>query len=146
MARQQLFENLPAHQRAEELRAIADSVIKDHEYSRDIVGDELKKLKDKQVKLAIELKEYEEERKEFLAAHTEKTKEPKAEHKILLEKIKTGKETIITEAFVIKDFDDGEKGTRNVYNEYGELIESRDLRPGEKQSTVYKEMRTGTED
>ncbi len=142
-----LFQDLPEQQRRQMLADNADKV-EEVGYMKAFSPDEMETMKDRLSKIVIDINDIEEEKK---AANEEfkLRKEPlETEKQELLANIKSKSEYVTEDCY---KFCDQEEVLVGYYNAKGELVDSRPMRPDERQKTIFQtisgrnnESRTGT--
>lgn len=133
--------DLQEDQRLQLLKENCDS----HEnttYYRDLDSDELDVKREELSENLIKISEYDDVLEEAKTENKSKTKPLKLANKELLEEIKTRKAKVDGLLFHLPNHEDG---VMETYNEKGEFISSRRLRPEEKQARLFKVNKTGTE-
>lgn len=138
--KKQLFEDTPINERAELLRNSCDRCER-QSYARQLTPDEIMGKKDTLSDLMIEKSRIEEEMKLAMQDYKERLSPYKTEVQSNLQAIRTKVEECTGLVFY---FAEHETGMMHVYDDKGDLIESRRLRPDEKVQTIMSAARTGT--
>jgi hypothetical protein len=128
-------------QKAQTIRDNCDEVLSNYSYMRKFSQEELEDFKQELSENSIEIDILETELSEVKKEFKDKLKPKKQEVKIILKALREKVKEVKDEVFVLKDND-----FYCIYNSEGELIESRPLRPAEKQTTIFQTLRTGTND
>lgn len=126
-------ETMPSHERRERLESMADS-IEEGKYFRALTDEEIQEKKDVLTENTIKLSDITDEKKAAMAAFKAEEKPLKENSKELMKLVKTRQEEVDGILYHISDHDEG---MMNTYDEAGFLINSRRLRPSEKQSTIF---------
>ena len=136
-----MFADVPPEDR---LRLLIDNCDSREEtnYMKDLGQEELDVKRETLTANYIQINDFDEELTAIKAGFKEKTEPLKLQNKSLLTQIKTRKEEV---KGIIFNFADHEGGMMNTYDEQGELISSRRLRPEEKQAKLFiAHGKTGT--
>jgi gas vesicle protein len=115
------------------LQQNADS-IEQTEYSKPLSNEELDIKREQLTENAIRLSEYEDEKKEAMAEFKHKMDPLARENKQLLTEIKTRQAKVHGALYHMANHEDGMMET---YDDNGELIASRRLRPDEKRQNLF---------
>lgn len=130
-----------ADQRKLILEQNADSV-EQTTYLKPLTEDEILGKKDILTDNSIRLFDIEEDKKEAMKVYKDKIDPLKKENNLLLSEIRTGQAKV---AGILYHMANHDEGYMETYDENGELIQSRKLRPDEKQKTIlYSVGKTGT--
>jgi hypothetical protein len=127
-----LFQDQPLEERRRILRDSADK-IEETTYLKPLSEDELSVRREAFTEGSIKLGQMEDELEEVKEKYKEKMKPLKDQNKEVLYELKHRQAAVTGPLFLIADHDEGMMGT---YDENGELISSRKLRPEEKQLTI----------
>lgn len=103
-------------------------------YYRDLTNDELDVKREQMLENLIKLNQWEEDLNQVKAGHKMKSTPIKDENKVLLVEVKTRKQQIHGTLYNIADH---ENGIMETYDEQGEFVSSRRLRPDEKQGSMF---------
>lgn len=132
--KQNLFpENTPAKDRRDTLSAMAHSV-ENTSYYVNLTQDELDVRREKLTDNFIKISDLEAELKRTTKLLKTEQKPLIEENADLLQTIKTKTEE---KSGILYHVDDQESGMMNSYDEEGNLVSSRRLRPDEKQSSIF---------
>lgn len=141
-----MFTNLSRVERIQRLKDNADKIeIKG--YMKPFDENQIGQYKDCLAETSIQLNDLAEEKKEFLAEIKEKVKPLESDRKKILKDIKQRSAFVEEQCYMFIDHDRGEVG---YYNANGDLVDSRGIRPEERQKTVFQantafdDTRTGT--
>lgn len=141
-----MFTNLSRIERIQMLKDNADK-IEVKGYMKPFDAKEIEQYKDELAEHSIQLADIADEKKEFLDAIKSKVKPLETERKRILKDIKLRSTFVEEQCYMFIDHDKGEVG---YYNASGDLVESRGIRPEERQKTVFQantafdDARTGT--
>lgn len=129
---------LPTEQR---LRLLQDNCDSHDEttYYRDLTPEEMDVRREQLSDNLIKLSEYEDNLTEIKDEFKEKMNPLKVSNKVILTEVKTRKAEIHGTVFNIADHDNG---IMESYDETGEFISSRRLRPDEKQKQLFPLRKT----
>lgn len=133
------FGNATPEERKELLKANAYS-ISTEEIRKEYTQDELESMKTEFTEESIALAKKEKEKADLTAVLNGEIKILKTNSKKTLAAIARGGEDVEVELFA---FDDQDRGTMDFYDESGEFIRSRKLKPEERQTKLYS--LTGTD-
>ena len=97
---------------------------------KEFSADEIRVFKEDQVKLAMFLDVEDTKKQEFLKEHNAKVKEPKAEHKELINYIRKG---FVDKEMTVYVFDNHDDGIMEFYDENGDCVYERPMYPNERQ-------------
>lgn len=122
-----------AEYRKQLLEGNADK-IENTTYLRPLTADELDIKREQLTENCIKLSEYEDEKKEAMAEFKTKMDPLVKSNKWLLGDIKTKQTSVTGILYHIANQDDGMMET---YDEHGEMVSSRRLRPEEKQGKLF---------
>jgi hypothetical protein len=115
------------------LQQNADS-IEETNYLKPLTPEEMDIRREELTENAIKLSEYEDEKKEAMKEFKEKMDPLVTANKLLLSELKTKQAKVAGTLFHMANHDDGMMET---YDEQGELIGTRRLRPEEKQTKIF---------
>lgn len=126
---------LPDYPEADRLQILKDSSdhIESTTYYRDLSEHDIDIKNESFVGNSIEISKHDGELSKAKLIHKMNTKPLEAANEILLEEISTRKEKVNGHLFSIADH---ESGLMNTYDEKGEFISSRRLRPDERQTRM----------
>ena len=130
----QILQNLSKKDRIDNLQAMAHSV-EETTYYKQLTPDELEVRQEKFIANTMKVNDLEAKKKAFVASTTNEQKPLKVESIDLLQTLKTKSEKV---EGVLYHIDDQDEGMMNSYDEDGNLVSSRRLRPDEKQSSIFK--------
>lgn len=133
---------MDADQRLQLLKEQCDS----HEsrsYYRDLSTNELDVKREELSENLIKISEFDDVLDEAKTEYKSKAQPLKLENKELLTEVKTRKAKVDGILFHFANHTDG---VMDTYNELGEYIESRRLRPEEKQAKLFQVPKSGTHD
>lgn len=111
-------------------------------YLKPLSIDEMDIRREQLTENAIKLSEIEDEKKEITKEFKDKTEPLVSANKILLQELKTRQTQVDGVLYYMADH---ENGMMEVYDENGEMISSRRLRPDEKQGTIFKLGKTANQ-
>lgn len=128
-----MFNDLPESER---LRLLIDNCDSRDEtsYMKDLSDEELDIKREKLTENTIQYFSLDEELKEMSAAFKKRMDPLKKENRAICEQVKTRKEEVNGTLF---HFADHEQSIMNTYDERGEFVSSRRLRPEEKQGKLF---------
>ncbi len=112
-------------------------------YMKSLTQDDMDIKRETLTDNAIALNDLAEEKRVISEGFKSKMKPLAEENKILLRHLKTRQEEVDGVLFHMADYDNG---IMETYNDQGEFISSRRLKPDEKQGNVFAIQRTGTHD
>lgn len=143
----QLFPNLPEEARKQVLSDNCDRV-EELEYLKSFGPDQIAQKKDTLSEVSISINDVEEEKKAVTADYNESLKQLNKKKKKLLEDLRNKAERVTEHCYLFFDHDAKLVG---YYNQTGQLVNSRSMRPGEYQKTTFGVIRgdeamTGTND
>jgi hypothetical protein len=124
---------LPPAERKTLLQDNADN-IEQTEYYKDLSPEELDIKRESLTENLIQLSEWEDELQEVKETYKGKMKPKKEQNGILLTQIKTRKELVSGTLYHIADH---ENSVMETYDENGEFVSSRRLKPSEKQQRLF---------
>lgn len=133
MSQETYLKSLSANDRINHLQSNAHS-IEEGKYSRQISADEKTGLREKHTDNSIKLSDLKEEFDEVKKAYKENIEPFTSENKRLLTEIRTSQRI---EAGTLYHLANHETGFMESYNQDGELISIRRLRPDEKQAGLF---------
>lgn len=125
--------DMEAAQRLELLKETCDHQ-EQTTYYRDLTPDELDVKREELSENLIKISEFDDILEEQKTEYKSKTKPLKLENKELLEEVKTRKAKVDGILFHLANHTEG---VMETYNESGEFISSRRLRPDEKQAKLF---------
>jgi hypothetical protein len=140
MATQTFMPELSLNERRELLHAQADK-IEEGSYYKPLTEEELTARKDSLSTIVLDHSDMVEEKAELVKGLNERIKEKVTEKKKVLQAIRTRQEERNGIQYHLQNY---ETGMVEVYDEDGELIYSRRLRPDEKQTTIHQHLRAVT--
>lgn len=113
-------------------------------YNRSLTNEELDVIKEELAGASIRLEDIDAEKKAAMELFKERIKAAKAEVQAALKMLRTRSEEVTEDCFKMSEIDSTEVG---YYNSLGELIESRPMRPSERQRTIpfTSVTKTGTD-
>lgn len=129
----QILQNLSKKDRLDNLQAMAHSV-EETTYYRQLTPSELEVRQEKFIANTMKINDLETKKKSFVATTTSEQKPLKIESVELLQTLQTKSEKV---EGVLYHIDDQDEGMMNSYDEDGNLVSSRRLRPDEKQSSIF---------
>lgn len=132
---------IPLEERAQILEDTCDKVIKNYPYVRRLTEEELDGKAHQLADVSIQIEEIDERKKEFLAEIKEERDPLSRESKELIRALKNKVEESTDTVYLIKGDD-----RAYIYAPDGTLIEDRRLRPDERQTTIMRPLRDGTND
>lgn len=134
-----LFQDVPEEKRAQMLQDNAES-IEEIGYMKSFTEEEILLMKDDLADVSIDINEIEIEKKEVTAEFKLKLKPLNDQKKVTLTKIKNKAEFVREECYKFIDF---EEKMVTYYNKLGQVVESRRIRPDEKQLKIFT-LKSGT--
>lgn len=134
-----LFQDVPEEKRAQMLADNADS-IEEIGYMKQFTEEEILSMKDDLAEVSIDINEIEIEKKEVAAEFKHRLEPLTDQKKLILTKIKEKAEFVKEECY---KFPDQENSMVTYYNKLGQIVESRRMRPDEKQLKMFT-LKTGT--
>lgn len=129
----QILQNLSKKDRVDNLQTMAHSV-EETTYYRQLTPSELEVRQEKFIANTMKINDLETKKKSFVATTTSEQKPLKIESVELLQTLQTKSEKV---EGVLYHIDDQDEGMMNSYDEDGNLVSSRRLRPDEKQSSIF---------
>lgn len=126
--------NATPQERTQALESHADSV-KDGIYFKKLEQEEIDELRELYVEKDMKLDDLEEQKKTYLAELKSEQDPIKNEIKDLRKMIRTGQREILGKVYNVPDYPNK---LMIQYNEYGEFLGSRRLRPEERQQNVFQ--------
>ena len=115
------------------LQQNADS-IEETTYQKQLTEDEKLERKDVLLKNSIQLFDLEEEKKEAVKVFKDRIDPLKKENNQLLTELRTGQAKVDGTLYHMANHEDG---MMEIYDSNGEIVESRRLRPNERQGKLY---------
>lgn len=134
MQTENFLKDLSPQQRKEHLQTNAVDIDQSKKYQKPLTPDELDVKRELLTDNSIKLSEWDDELSIIKDTYKGKMKPLQKENKQLLWEIKTRQTTVDGALYHLPNFD---SGFMETYNEDGELIATRKLRPDEKQQTLY---------
>lgn len=131
---------------AERVRFLEDNcdrVLKNYPYIRRLSEDELQNLAVEMGENAVQIEVIEDRKREVMAEFKAEMDPFKDRNKVILKSLRSRVEEERGTVYEFRDFDDGKV---YVFNNRGEKIESRRLRPDERQGSIMRQIREGTND
>lgn len=128
-----LYQDLPPEKRIQILEDNAYKV-EEGKYSKKLNEDELNLKREALTDNYILLNDLEDQKKAFVDTIKLQQKPLIDENKELLQEVKTG---VTIQDGILYLHDDQEAGMMHIYNELGEWIDSRRLRPDERQTNIF---------
>lgn len=128
-----LYQDLPPEKRIQILEDNAYKV-EEGKYSKKLNEDELNLKREALTDNYIQLNDLEDQKKAFVDTIKLQQKPLIDENKELLQEVKTG---VTIQDGILYLHDDQEAGMMHIYNELGEWIDSRRLRPDERQTNIF---------
>jgi len=138
MSQQNFLQGLGAAERKEFLQSNAAGIY-EGKYSRPLTDEEITKAKDELSQEVLTLMDLEADFKELKDAHKAKVKPHEETKKLLATQVRTKQ---ITANGIVYDLPNYETGFMEIYNQDGELLSTRKLRPEEKQGNVFQLPKT----
>jgi hypothetical protein len=138
-----IYQELPPADRKMQLAADAAKVRENAHFFKELSQEEID-VKNQQISgNSIKVFKLRDELKDIKSSFKDRIDPLEEETKSLCQQVDTGMEEIVGTLY---DFPDYETNMMNIYNEHGELIQSRRLLPEEKQARLFvAHSRTGTE-
>lgn len=137
-----MLAELPIERRAQILKDSCDQ-IEERSYTRKFEQDEVNELRAELAGVSIQLQTLDEELADIKADYKGKTKPLQERIGKILDELKVGGEYVKGECYKFIEPDTGEVGW---YSPEGYLLESRGMKPEEKQRTAFQTLRrTGTD-
>lgn len=130
----QILQNLSKKDRIDNLQAMAHSV-EETTYYKQLSPEELEVRQEKFIANTMKMNDLETKKKAFVESVKSEQKPLSVENTDLLQSLKTKTEKV---EGVLYHIDDQDEGMMNSYDEDGNFISSRRLRPDEKQSSIFK--------
>lgn len=131
---------LPIDERRQVLRDSCDQIEERH-YTRKFDQNERNLKREQLADVSIQISEITNELREVRAEYKSKLKPLEDSKNNILEEIKAGGEFVKGECYKFIDNDEGKVG---YYTPEGYLLEQRDMRPDEKQRSIFQINREGT--
>lgn len=132
-----MLSDLPVHERENVLRDSCDQIVERH-YTKKFTQAQKNESREELADLSIQLNELNNKLKELRAEYKAMMKPISERLNLVLDELKAGGEFVKGECFKFIDNDEGKVG---FYTPEGHLLEERDLRPDEKQRSVFQTMR-----
>lgn len=139
----ELLKTTPLPMRAEILRNSCYKVLENEFYTRKLEEEEVAEAKTELFEKDVEIESIEEELKELKASYSKKMKDLYARRSEL---IKTIQFESVSQRGTVFLMDDQQSGIMGTYDVNGFLINSRPMKPDERQGSLLTIMRTGTDD
>lgn len=130
----QILQNLSKKDRIDNLQAMAHSV-EETTYYKQLSPEELEVRQEKFIANTMKMNDLETKKKAFVESVKSEQKPLSVENTDLLQSLKTKTEKV---EGVLYHIDDQDEGMMNSYDEDGNFVSSRRLRPDEKQSSIFK--------
>jgi hypothetical protein len=130
----QILQNLSKKNRIDNLQAMAHSV-EETTYYKQLSPEELEVRQEKFIANTMKMNDLETKKKAFVESVKSEQKPLSVENTDLLQSLKTKTEKV---EGVLYHIDDQDEGMMYSYDEDGNFISSRRLRPDEKQSSIFK--------
>lgn len=134
-----LFQDEPKEKRAQMLSDNAES-IEEIGYMKSFTEEEILSMKDDLAEVSIDINEIEIEKKDIAAEFKHRLEPLTDQKKDILTKIKNKAEFVKEECYKFIDYDDQ---MVTYYNRLGQVVESRRMRPDEKQLKIFT-LKSGT--
>jgi len=127
---------MPGSSRSERIAVLQDSAAKTEvtNYIKPLSQDELDSMREQLAENFIKLNDYEEEKKDSNSEFKKKMDPISQYNRLLLGDIKTKQTTVTGTLYHLADYDNS---MMNTYDESGEFISSRRLKPDEKQGGLF---------
>ena len=132
--------DLPVGERAQVLKDSCDQIVERH-YTRKFDQNERNLKREQLADVSIQISEISNELRDVRAEFKARLKPLEENKNNLLEEIKAGGEFVKGECYKFIDNDEGKVG---YYTPEGYLLEERDMRPDEKQRSIFQLNREGT--
>jgi hypothetical protein len=132
----QFMPDLPPKDRQRLLTENADR-IEETTYFKPLSQDELDLRREKLTDNAILLSEFEDEKKDIMDTFKSKMKPLVDENKVIMEDVKRKQAEVTGKLFHMANH---EEGLMETFDENGEFVSSRRLRPDEKQATIFTSL------
>lgn len=139
----ELLKTTPLPMRAEILRNSCYKVLENEFYTRKLEEEEVAEAKTELFEKDVEIESIEEELKELKSSYSKKMKDLYARRSEL---IKTIQFESVSQRGTVFLMDDQQSGIMGTYDVNGFLINSRPMKPDERQGSLLTIMRTGTDD
>lgn len=136
----QFMPDVPTEQRLQLLKDNCDSM-EETKYFRDLTAEQLDIKRETFVDNSIKLSQLEDELAAYKESYKQQMKPLKDENKGLQTQIKLRKEQFDGVLFHIADH---ENGIMETFDENGDFVSSRRLKPNEKQAKLFVAGKTGT--
>jgi len=134
-----LFQDVPEEKRAQMLSDNAES-IEEIGYMKSFTEEEILLMKDDLAEVSIDINEIEIEKKDVAAEFKHRLEPLTDQKKDILTKIKNKAEFVKEECYKFIDYEDQ---MVTYYNKSGHVVESRRMRPDEKQLKIFT-LKSGT--
>lgn len=146
MSFKSIINGMPKDELRQFLETNADFVFEDQVYVRPLTEHELTELEHELGENSVELEKYARQKKDYMERLAEQTKPLQSRNKAIVESLRTKTEEL---AGVVYAFKDIENGTIEQYDQDGNFISSRRMRPEENDGAINvlrMSRRTGTND
>lgn len=138
----ELGKEYPLVERVRFLESNAD-VVENIGYMKPFDPDEIQQQKEILAECSVKRNTLEEELKDIKDSYKEKIKPYTEQIQDCLKHIKEGSEYVKEDCY---KFVDQEEGLVGYYNRHGDLVSVRQIKPEERQATLFQTIRTGTHD
>lgn len=126
-------DSLSKSERIQNLEAMAYA-IEEGKYFKKLSAEEIEQKREIFTENVIQISDLNDKKKELINEIKNEIKPLSVENKSLMESIRTKQEEVEGKIYLV---DDQENGMMHSYDEMGELINSRRLRPNEKQTSIF---------
>lgn len=126
-------DSLSKSERIQNLEAMAYA-IEEGKYFKKLSAEEIDQKREIFTENVIQISDLNDKKKELINEIKNEIKPLSVENKSLMESIRTKQEEVEGKIYLV---DDQENGMMHSYDEMGELINSRRLRPNEKQTSIF---------
>ena len=124
------------------MRDTADG-IEEGGYVRELTDEEITNRNEELVQVCIDLKRKNDEKKDWMDSWKSEVKPMTIRQDTLITELKTRQIEMDGKLFLMANHDNG---MMEYYDEQGELVRSRRLKPEEKRGNVFRPAKTGTND
>lgn len=138
-----LFRNYPIAERRQLLEDSCDKIIENYTYIRRLTEEELEQIMFDHADNDLQISAIQTEMKRVVSEFKEQLKPLVKKRDEHLDKLKNKSEETIDNVFLMKDYDADKV---RIYSPDGQCIEERRMRPDERQTSIYKSLRNGTDD
>ena len=136
------LESMSPQQKVNFLRDNAETIENDKFYQRVLDTEEIQEAERNHTRDSIELTKLNEEFDVVKSDYKVKAKEVKERISVNLQSVRMG---MIECKGSLYHFADQEEGMMYTFSQDGDMVESRKLRPNEKQMSIHSSLKTGTE-